>query len=121
MRPINEEIRTRVIKSIEKGNSYVSAARQFEVSTSAVRRWYLRYKETGSYAPKPFPGKKARINRTEFINYVNSNPNATLAQIGVYFKMTARSIHYYMQKFGFSYKKKSQAIWKQKKSREDST
>lgn len=121
MRAISKDLRSRVITYIEKGNSYASASRKFEVSDSSARLWYSRYKETGSYESKPNPGRKPRLTESEYTNYVTNHPNSTLAQIGGYFKMTARSAHYYMRKFGFSYKKKSPATWKLNLSSEKDT
>lgn len=116
MRPISKDLRKRVIKYLDRNCNYAAAARKFEISEASARRWYLRYKETGSYAARPYPGKKPRLTEAEFTKYVNSHPGATLKQIGAYFKMTARSAHYYMKKFKFNYKKKSLAIWKPKQS-----
>lgn len=114
MKPISKDLRSRVINYLENNCNYASASRKFEVSESSARRWYLRYKKTGSYDAIPYPGKKGRLTEFEFVNYVLAHPNSTLAQIGLYFKMTARSAHYYMKKFGLTYKKKSLATWKQK-------
>lgn len=121
MRPISKDLRSRVIIYIESGNSYASASRKFEVSESSIRIWHRRYKETGSYAAKPYPGKKPRLTESEFTDYVTNHPNSTLAQIGSHFKMTARSAHYYMKKFNFAYKKKSLATWRQIQSSEKDT
>jgi transposase len=118
MRPISRDLRRRVITYIESGNSCGSASRKFEVSEISIRIWHRRYKETGSYSAKPYPGKKPRLTESEFINYVTNHPNSTLAQIGSHFKMTARSAHYYMKKFNFAYKKKSPATWKQRPNSE---
>ena len=81
MRSISKDLRKRVIEYIELGNSCASSSRKFEVSESSAQRWYKRYKETGSYAPKLYPGKKPRLTETEFSNYVKNHPNSTLAQI----------------------------------------
>jgi transposase len=118
MKPISKDLRNRVINHLEKGNSYVSASIKFEVSQSSARIWHRRYKQTGSFEAKPYPGKKPRLTELEFVHYVNNHSNSTLAQIGANFNMTARSAHYYMKKFGFSYKKKSRATWKQNQSSE---
>ena len=118
MKPISKDLRSRVINYLESDCNYGAASRKFEVSESSVRRWYLKYKKTGSYEAIPYPGKKARLTKLEFVNYVLAHSNSTLAQIGSYFNMTARSAHYYMRKFGLSYKKKSRATWKQRNIKE---
>ncbi|HJK86949.1 MAG TPA: IS630 transposase-related protein [Candidatus Megaira endosymbiont of Nemacystus decipiens] len=121
MIPISLDLRKRVIEYIKQGSSYSSASRKFEISDSSAHRWYKRYKETGKYEAKPFPGSKGRIEKREFTSYVDKHPNATLAQIGTHFKMTARSIHCYMKKYGYSYKKKSCVTWKQRNPEGENT
>lgn len=106
-RPISEDLRRRVIEYIELGNNRHKASRKYEVSYSAVTRWYKRYKENGSYKATPYPGKKAKVSYAEFINHVNKHPNATLSQLGIKFGISAKSVHYYMKKFGYSYKKRA--------------
>lgn len=113
------DLRKRVIKYIEKGNSYTSSGEVYEISRETARKWYIRWKEEGHCNQKPRPGKKGRILRREFENYLNSYPGSTLAQIGENFKMTARSAFYYMRKFGYSYKKKSPVTWKQRRKSEE--
>lgn len=113
------ELRERVIEYIEEGNNYISASNRYKISRETVRKWYIRYKTEGHYNERPRKGKKSRIIRSEFENYVKTHSGATLAQIGAHFKMTGRSIHYYMQKFSFAYEKKSLAMWKQKLSKEE--
>ena len=113
------DLRKRVIEYIEEGNNYISASNRYKISRETVRKWYIRYKTEGHYNEKPRKGKKSLIIRSEFENYVKTHSGATLAQIGSHFKMTGRSVHYYMQKFSFAYKKKSLAMWKQKQSKEE--
>ena len=101
------DLRKRVIEYIEEGNNYISASNRYKISRETVRKWYIRYRTEGHYNEKPRKGKKSRIIRSEFENYVKTHSGATLAQIGSHFKMTGRSVHYYMQKFSFAYKKRA--------------
>lgn len=117
--PISEDLRRRVIEYINSGKDYRSAAKKYDISYSSVHRWYRRYKETGSYQAIPYPGKKPMLSNIEFMEYVKSHPNSTLAQIGSHFCMSAKSAHYYMKKCNYSYKKKSLAIWKQRQNKEE--
>ena len=114
----SQDLRKRVIKYIEQGNSYAESSRRYEVSRETARKWYIRWRTEGHCNVKARPGKKSRIVQSEFENYVNSHPGSTLAQIGSHFGMTGRSAFYYMRKFSFSYKKKSLATWKQRKLEE---
>ena len=112
------DLRERVIKYIEQGNSYAKASSVYEISREAVRKWHKRWKAEGHCNVKARPGKKSRIVRCEFEDYVTSHPGATLGQIGKRFGIKAQTVHYYMKKFNYNYKKKSLAIWKQKKNKE---
>ena len=114
----SSDLRKRVISYIEQGNSYASTSRRYEVSRETTRKWHIRWKTEGHCDLKARPGKKSRIIRSEFEEYVKSHPGATLAQIGSRFNMTGRSAFYYMRKFGFSYKKKRLATWKQNLDKE---
>jgi len=118
-RPLSEDLRNRVINYIETGNNCHKASRKYEVSYSAVYRWYKRYKETGNYRAIAYRGKKAKISNEEFTKYVDLHPGATLAQIGKHFGISAKGAHYYMKKLGYSYKKKRYAIWRQRKREEE--
>lgn len=59
------------------------------------------------------------LSNCEFMEYVHSHSNSTLAQIGMHFGISAKSAHYYMKKCNYSYKKKSLAIWKQRQHKEE--
>jgi transposase len=113
------DLRKRVIGYIEEGNNYISASNRYNVSRETARKWHIRYKTEGHYNEKARKGKKSRIIRSEFEHYIKSHSKATLSQIGSHFKITARTVHYYMKKFNFAYKKKSLAMWKQKQIKEE--
>ena len=114
MRPAySKDLRERVIKYVMAGNSYASASAKYEIAKETARNWHIRFKKEGHCNLKPRPGKKSRVIRSEFEEYVGKHSGSTLKQIGEKFKMTARSAHYYMKKFGFSYKKKNLVIWSQ--------
>ena len=110
----SQDFRKKVINHVLKGNSCRNAALKFDIAANTVRNWYKRYNAEGHYEEKNRPGKQSRLNREEFELYVNSNPNLTLAQIGKRYNMTGRSAGYYLKKFGYTYKKKSHATWKQR-------
>lgn len=115
------DLRERVIKYIEQGNNYIQTSSIYEISRETARKWHRRWKAEGHCNLKPRPGKKSRIVRSEFECYVSEHPGATLSQIGKHFGIRGQCVHYYMKKFNYNYKKKSLAIWKQKKSKEINT
>ena len=109
----SKDLRKRVINYIKSGNNYSAAGERYNVSRETARKWYKRWEEFGHCNEKPRKGKKSSVKREEFEDYVNSHSGSTLLQIGNHFNISVRSAFYYMKKFGFSYKKKSPATWKQ--------
>ncbi len=103
MKSYSIDLRSRVIESIETGNSLRRASKIFKVSKSAISRWWNRYKEEGIISPKPKLGSKGKISPDILKEFVELNPDKTLAEIGKHFGISACSIY---KRLGFSYKKK---------------
>lgn len=55
------EHREQVLSAIDAGLSRAAAARLFQVSISAIKRWQHRRRETGSPTRLPRPGRPSRI------------------------------------------------------------
>ena len=110
--PYSKDLREKVIKYIESGNSQQSASKVFRLNPSTVSRWWLRYKREGSYAARKRPGKAPRVNASLVEEYVKANPNFTSAEMGEHFGMTSGGAFYWLKKLGYSYKKKTSATWK---------
>ena len=116
MRAYSKDLRIRVIEHIESGGSQKSACEIFKVSKSAVSRWWIRYKEEGIIAAKAVGGSKGKVDCEKLSGYVIANSDKTLAEIGLYFGVSACAIQKRLKKLGFSYKKKRLPMWKQNKS-----
>ena len=114
----DNDLRDKLINYLLRGHNYSEASKVYGVSVSAIGRWMRRYKSEGHFLPRKNKGKAPRISKAEFERYIDSNSDKTLSQMGKYFDMTGVGIYYYMKKFGFSYKKKSQNIKKQTKKSE---
>ena len=76
----------------------------FNISANTARSWHKRYKNEGHCNPRPRLGKVPRIEQEDFENYMSSNMDKTLPEIGAHFGMTGSGIAYYMKKFGYSYR-----------------
>ena len=113
--PYSIDLREKVIKYIESGNSQESASKIFRLNVSTVNRWWLRYKREGNYAAKKRPGKAPRVNASLVQDYVEKHPNFTSAEMGSHFGMTSGGAFYWLKKLGYSYKKKTLPTWKPKK------
>jgi transposase len=111
----SQDLRKKVIEYVNKGNSCHSASVKFEIASNTVRNWYKRYKSEGNYLPRKVGGKKGRISEQEVKDYVNSNPDFILSDMGKHFSMSAVGALYWLRKLGYSYKKKPMFMWKQAK------
>ncbi len=119
--PYSIDLRKKVIKFVSAGNSQRLASQVFNISKTTVNTWFVRYKKDGNYVPKKRIGARSQIEKSKFIKYVEDNPNATTSEIGKQFGVTHGGAHYWLRKFGFSYKKKPLAMWRQIKKSEIST
>jgi len=115
------DLRERVIKYLEEGNSQRLASKVFKISKTTVNTWRLGYKRDGSYAPKKRIGSSPSIKMNDFVKYVKSHSNARSLDIGKEFNMSASGARYWLRRFGFTYKKKPLAMWKQSMKDESST
>lgn len=59
MKPYSEELRWRVVTSVEGDMSRGEAARVFRVSIPTIKRWLRRHRAGEGLAPKPVPGPPA--------------------------------------------------------------
>lgn len=117
----SRDLRTRVIGYIEKGNTQRAASKLFNVSKSAVNRWWNRYINEGSLESKLKLGSKGKVDQKDLENYVKMHPNKNLGEIGEVFQVSGVAIWKRLKKLGFSYKKKRSPMWKQMKKNELST
>lgn len=106
------DLREKVIKFLEEGNSQRLASKVFKISKTTVNSWQLRYKRGGSYAFKKRVGSKPSIQIKDFVNYVEDHPNASSLDIGKEFNISASGARYWLRRLGFRYKKKTLPTWK---------
>jgi transposase len=60
-KPLDQDIRTRILAAIETGASCRSAAKRFGVSESAAIKLMRRYRKTGSAAPGKIGGHRRLV------------------------------------------------------------
>lgn len=106
------DLRQKVIKFIQSGNSQRYASKIFNISKTTINKWCLRYKNEGHYESRKRLGAKPKINKESFAQYINNNPNATSDVIGKIFGISASGARYWLKVIGFSYKKKPLPTWK---------
>lgn len=61
--PLSEDLRKRIIRALNEGESYAQISKNLQVNKSTISRLLKRYRESGSYAPRPLNnGRKPRLN-----------------------------------------------------------
>ena len=119
--PYSQDLRERVIKFLESGNTQILAAQVFSLNLSTVNRWYLRYRREGNCNARKRLGAKIKIDHKGLEKYITHKPDAKLRDLSLLFGVSVWSIHYWLGKLGFSYKKKPSPMWKRIKESEMST
>jgi transposase len=59
MKPYSEDLRTRVIAAVDRGEPHRVVAERFAVSIPTITRWVRRRRQTGGLAATPVPGPPA--------------------------------------------------------------
>jgi transposase len=59
MRPYSEDLRTRVVAAVDRGERRGVVAERFAVSIPTITRWVRRRRQTGGLAATPVPGPSA--------------------------------------------------------------
>ncbi len=113
--PYSQDLRDKVIKFLEGGNSQRKAGQVFNLSPSTVNTWYVRYKREGNCAARKRPGAKPRMQGEELRKYIKEHPNARLSDMSEHFGMSASGINYWLRKLKYAYKKKNIPTSKQKR------
>lgn len=108
----SSDLRIRVIKYIEEGNSQKSTCLTFKIGSTTVSRWYKEYKSEGRLKPKLRGGSKGKVDLKLLKDFVDENPNKTLMEIGQIFKVSAEAVRKRLNQLGYRYKKKLTPTWR---------
>ena len=84
--PLSDDLRKRLVRAVERGESAASAARRFDVSASAARRLMRRVRETGSRAPGRIGGyRRPLLDGHEALlrELTAARPGITLSELQV--------------------------------------
>lgn len=112
-RPLSNDIRERLIRSVVGGMSRNATAKRYDVSISSVVKLLQRWKASGSYGPLPmggYRGHKLSDHRTLVEQFVKTKPDTTLAELQGQLKahkitVSTTSINRFLKHLGLSYKK----------------
>ncbi|MDR2903991.1 MAG: helix-turn-helix domain-containing protein, partial [Clostridiales bacterium] len=81
--PLSQDLRKRIIRAQEKGDSYAQIAQALQINKSTVSRVITLYKETGSCEPRPLNnGRKPRLNEEtlqKISKRIEEQPDITLS------------------------------------------
>lgn len=83
-RPLDKDLRVRVVDAVRDGMSRHAAAARFGVSVASAVRWCQLEKETGSVEPKPMGGdhnSKLLAHRELLLALVKAEPDLTITEI----------------------------------------
>lgn len=83
MKAYSRDLRQRILAAVQAGVPRADVARRFQVGRATVQRYVYLYRRTGDLAPKPIPGRRARIGPAEYPALraqLAAAPDATLAE-----------------------------------------
>ncbi len=113
------------INMIKKGHKRAFVAESLNISIPTIDRWIALDKLTGDVAPKQNEklGRKPLIQDKGiecFHKFAEENKLFSLSEMSFnwHSKISDATIHRYLKKFGYSYKKNSGYILKEMKSKE---
>ena len=104
----SEDLRQKVIKHIEEGNSLRETAKLYKINKSTIVKWLKRYREEGHVEERKRPGSAPSIDIEEFKRYVEANKNKSAEKIVEAFGLNTAGAWYWLNKLGYRYKKKLQ-------------
>ena len=111
-RPLSNDIRERIVRSVKGGMSRNAAAKKYDVSISAAVKIVQRWSESGSYEPLPMGGyhrHKLSEHQDLVEGLVQAKPDITLTELQERLKVkkitvSPTSIHRFLKHLGLSYK-----------------
>ena len=82
-KPYSQDLRERVVRTVEAGASCHEAAAAFEVGVSSAIRWVARWRQTGLVAAKPMGGRRSPLDAHKdwLLDLIATEPDLTLEEI----------------------------------------
>jgi len=112
-RPLSNDLRERIIRTVEGGLSRNAAAGKFDVSVSAVVKLMQQWRTTGSCEPKQIGGYRKHVlaeHQEKVDRLLAEKPDITLIEMqkqlkSVKIRVGRSSISRFLNHLGYSYKK----------------
>lgn len=99
----SSDLRKRVIKYVQEGGKKTDAARIYGVSRWCIYDWLGRGDNLNSSPPGPTTSHK--FNREDLLNFIKSNPDATLKEMSSQMGVGITAISNALKKMNISRKK----------------
>src|SRR6266700_5744529 len=80
MKAYSQDLRQRVVRAIDAGQSQAEIAKTFAVSVATIKRYLKQRRETGHVLPKAIPGRPALISavlQAHLSAQLEAHPDAT--------------------------------------------
>lgn len=111
--PLSNDLRERVVRAVEGGESCRAVAARFGVAVSSAVKWSQRHRATGSVAPAKMGGHRKPVleaHRAFIVERIGQTPHLTLhglkdelASYGV--KVSHNAVWLFLRREGLSFKK----------------
>src|SRR5258708_19143829 len=83
MKAYSQDLRQRVVRAVDAGQSQAEIAKTFAVSVATIKRYLKQRRETGHVLPKAIPGrpaKKGAVLQAHLRAQLGAHPDATRAE-----------------------------------------
>ena len=111
MRPTDNKTRENIILAKQRKEKREAIAFWMNVSVSTVDKVWRRFKETGSYTPTPYTGRKSSIDALtdeKIRTTIEENPDITLDELidELALPLTPSGLCRKLDRMGYSFKKR---------------
>ena len=87
-KPLSNDLRERLIKTVAQGATCRAAAAQFNVAPSSAVKWVRRWRDTGTACPRPQGGDRRsgriEVHAAEILALIATTCDMTLAEIAAH-------------------------------------
>jgi len=101
------DLREKVIKYLEDGNSQRQAAKVFNINLTTVNEWSQKYRKTGSLEVKKPQRNFKKIDPERLKTYIEEHPDAYLSEIALEFSCSDMAVSKALKRLGITRKKRS--------------
>ena len=106
MKPNPIELRERIVGFVGEGGSKAEAARRFKVCRMTVHRYVNAWLE-GSLSPKPYPGRKRKLDSARLAEEVAGRNDRTLKEYAKALGVCHSTVWRRLRQMGITLKKNS--------------